>query len=148
MSSEDIIQTYGKRWNIEQMFHTQKQLLGLVSKCQAKKYNAIIAHATIVCICNALLEYIRREETDDRTIGEVFRASCNELKDLSFDVALNRFFWLNSSSNSSNRFNNVSKAKGYEATKMLTKNRLSSWFQEQTQYIQNILKAMAKDAFP
>ena len=31
---------------------------------------------------------------------------------------------------------------------MLTKNRLSSCYQEQTQYIQNILKAMAKEAFP
>ena len=120
MSSEDIIQTYGKRWNIEQMFHTQKQLLGLVSKCQAKKYNAIIAHATIVCICNALLEYIRREEIDDRTIGEVFHASCNELKDLGFDVALDTL--LNLFDELLEEFNqkNLFKAKGYEATKELT----------------------------
>ncbi len=32
-----------------------KRASGLVSKCQAKKYNAIITHATIVCICNALI---------------------------------------------------------------------------------------------
>ncbi len=31
---------------------------------------------------------MRRLEIDDRTIGEVFHASCNELKDLCFDVAL------------------------------------------------------------
>ena len=31
---------------------------------------------------------MRRLETDAWTIGEVFRASCNELKDLCFDVAL------------------------------------------------------------
>ena len=80
-------------------------------------------------------------------LGEVFRASCNELKDLCFDVALDTL--LNLFDELLEEFNkkNLFKAKGYEAAKMLTKNRLSSWYQEQTQYIQNILKAIAKEAF-
>ena len=70
-----------------------------------------------------------------------------ELKDLCFDVALDTL--LNLFDELLEEFNqkNLFKVKGYEAAKMLTKNRLSSWYQEQTQYIQNILKAIAKEAF-
>ena len=48
---------------------------------------------------------------------------------------------LNNAANSSNL------VKGNDDVVVVTK-RLSSWYQEQTQYIQNIIKSMAKEAFP
>lgn len=145
LSNQEIIQTYGKRWNIEQMFYTQKQLLGLVSNCRAKKYNAIIAHATIVCICNAMLEYIRRLDIDDRSIGEVFRTSVKELADLSYTVALDTLLSLFTELLEEFNERKLFKSKCYEVAKDITQNRLSSWFQEQTRYVQDFLSSFFED---
>ena len=59
---------------------------------------------------------------------------------MALDTLLNLFDELLEEFNPKNLF----KAKGYEAAKEQNRNRLSSYYQEQTQYIQNILKAMTK----
>ena len=43
--------------------------------------------------------------------------------------------------------NSSNLVKGNDDVVVVTK-RLSSWYQEQTQYIQNIIKSMDKEAFP
>ena len=88
MSDEDIVVHYSKRWLIEENFFNQKQLLGLVKKCRANLYPSIIAHVTMVNICTMILEYIRREEKDIRTFGQIFMENCEEIQDVPFSVAI------------------------------------------------------------
>ena len=88
MKDEDIVRHYAKRWLIEVNFFNQKQLLGLVKKCRANLFASIIAHVTMVNICTMILEYIRREEKDIRTFGQIFMENCEEIQDVPFSVAI------------------------------------------------------------
>lgn len=48
LSEEEIIQTYGKRWDIEVFFKICKSQLKLTSECRAISYDAMTAHVAIV----------------------------------------------------------------------------------------------------
>ena len=65
------IETYGIRWNIENIFKECKQLLGL-GKCQANDFDAQIANAACVFITHSILVYFKYRE-DYQTLGELYR---------------------------------------------------------------------------
>ena len=90
MSDSDIIQTYGKRWKIEEMFYTQKNYLKLVTDSGARNYNSLIAHFTLVNIANIFLEFHRRWEEDKKSIGGIFEECCEDIRDIPFDIALTK----------------------------------------------------------
>ena len=94
LPESDIVQLYGKRWDIEVFFKMAKQHLKLVKEIQCRDFDALIAHTTIVFMRYMFVAYNCRCETDHRTFGDLFYACCDELKDISFIEALYRILTL------------------------------------------------------
>lgn len=87
LTEDEIIQLYGKRWSIEVYFKMCKQYLHL-SKYQGLSYDGIFAHCVFVATSYIILALHQREEVDDRTIGELFYLTVEELNDLTFSEAI------------------------------------------------------------
>jgi len=94
LDDEKIVQTYGKRWDIEVFFKMTKQLLKSAKEIHSRDYDALIAHTRIVFIRYMFLSYQHRTTADHRTYGELFYACCDEIKDISFMQALYRLLTL------------------------------------------------------
>jgi hypothetical protein len=60
LSAAGLIQTYDKRWTIEQWVKDVKQLLGL-GQYQNRPYRAAVIHLHLVCFAYALLTHLRIE---------------------------------------------------------------------------------------
>lgn len=88
LSEEEIIQTYGKRWNIEVFFKMCKSYLKLGKESRTMSYDAMTAHVSIVLARYMLLSLEQRRKIDKRSIGELFYVSCDELQDLQYMDAL------------------------------------------------------------
>ena len=88
LSEEEIIQTYGKRWNIEVFFKMCKSYLKLGKESRTMSYDAMTAHVSIVLAGYMLLSLEQRRKIDKRSIGELFYVSCDELQDLQYMDAL------------------------------------------------------------
>jgi hypothetical protein len=84
----DVVRIYGKRWDIEVFFRTVKQHLHLEKGCQARDFDALIAHTTLVMLRYIFLSLEQRRHDDPRTLGLLFHACCEELRDLDFLAAL------------------------------------------------------------
>jgi hypothetical protein len=98
LQDEEIVRIYGKRWDIEIFFKMAKSHLRLAKEFQGRSYDSMVAHTTIVFIRYIILALESRCGQDQRTIGELFFACCDELKDLSLIEALQRVFTLLQSS--------------------------------------------------
>ena len=90
LPEEEIIRLYGKRWDIEVFFKVTKQHLNLENGIQARDFDSIIAHTTIVMMRHVFLTLLKRRHDDPRTLGLLFQRCCEELKDLTFIEALRR----------------------------------------------------------
>ena len=90
LPDEEIVRLYGKRWDIEVLFKMTKQHLNLENGIQARNFDSIIAHTTIVMMRHVFLTLIKRRQDDPRTLGLIFQRCCEELKDLTFIQALRR----------------------------------------------------------
>lgn len=90
----DVVRIYGKRWDIEVFFRTAKQFLGLEKGCQARDFDSLIAHATIVLMRSIILSVEQRRNDDPRTLGLLFHACCEEMRDLSYLESLTRILEL------------------------------------------------------
>ncbi len=88
LSEEELIQTYGKRWNIEVFFKMCKSYLKLGKESRTMSYDAMTAHVSIVLAKYMLLSLEQRRKVDKRSIGELFYISCDELQDLQYMDAL------------------------------------------------------------
>ena len=88
LSEEEILRIYGKRWDIEAFFKTCKSMLNLSSECHSLSYDALTAHVSLVFIRYMLLSLQQRNNSDDRTIGELFLLMIDELEDITFAYAL------------------------------------------------------------
>ena len=86
----DVVRIYGKRWDIEVFFRTAKQFLGLEKGCQARDFDTLIAHSTIVLMRYIILCVEQRRNNDQRTLGLLFHACCEEMRDLSYLESLTR----------------------------------------------------------
>lgn len=84
LSADEVIRLYGKRWDIEVFFKSAKSVLNLVREFHGRSYDHLVAHTTIVCLRYQLLAVAARDEADDRTIGTLFWAMCDEMADLRF----------------------------------------------------------------
>ena len=65
-----------------------KSFLQLAKECQSRSYDAMVAHATLVCCRYLLLEIGKRTTADPRTLGTLFHATCDEIRQASFTEAL------------------------------------------------------------
>jgi len=90
LSEEKIVELYGKRWDIEVFFKISKQHLNLENGIQARDFDSIIAHTTIVMMRHVYLTLLKRRQDDPRTLGLLFHRCCDELRDLTFIEALRR----------------------------------------------------------
>jgi Archaeal putative transposase ISC1217 len=88
LTDEEVIKTYKSRWDIEVFFKMLKSFLNLAKECQGRSYDALVAHTTIVCCRYMMLALARRRNNDPRTLGSLFHASCDELKQAGFAEAL------------------------------------------------------------
>jgi hypothetical protein len=88
LSDEEIITLYGQRWDIEVFFKMAKSFLQLAKECQSRSFDALVAHATLVCCRYIMLELVKRENTDPRTLGRLFHAVCDEMRQIGFTEAV------------------------------------------------------------
>jgi len=88
LTAEEIVELYGRRWDIEVFFRMAKSFLNLAKEFQSRSFDALIAHATLVCCRYIMLELIKRENNDPRTLGTLFHAVCDEMRQIGFTEAL------------------------------------------------------------
>ncbi len=88
LSESEIVRTYGNRWFIETFFKASKSLLKLGSEFQGRNYDAMVSHTAIVFTRYTLLEWIRRNENDQKTYGELFFMLCDDIQDMDLTTAL------------------------------------------------------------
>lgn len=88
LTEEEIIQLYGKRWDIEVFFKICKSYLNLGSEFQGISYDAIIAHTTVVMVRYMILALEKRQNEDLRSLGEIFFLRYDEVADMQFSEAL------------------------------------------------------------
>jgi len=88
LDNEEIIRTYGNRWKIEVFFKSTKSLMKLGSEFQGRSYDMMISHTTIVMTRYIMTEWIRREEKDQKTLGELFFRFSDDIHDMDFITAL------------------------------------------------------------
>ena len=88
VSDEEIIRIYGNRWSIEVFFKSVKSFMKLGSEFQGRSYDMIISHTTIVYCRYIILEWLRREENDTKTFGELFFRYCEDIQDMDYVTAL------------------------------------------------------------
>ena len=72
LDDEQIIMTYKRRWDIEVFFKMAKSFLNLAKECQGRSYDALVAHATVVCCRYIMLALAKRTNKDPRTLGTRF----------------------------------------------------------------------------
>jgi len=84
LTEEEVIQLYGKRWDIEVFFKVCKSYLNLAKEFQGLSYDSITAHTTVVMIRCIMLAIDKRQNEDPRSMGELFYLCYDELADHSF----------------------------------------------------------------
>ena len=88
LSDTEIVRIYGNRWSIECFFKASKSFLKLGTEFQSRTYDAMVSHTTIVFTRYTILEWIRRNENDEKTYGELFFKLCEGIQDMDFTNAL------------------------------------------------------------
>lgn len=88
LSDSEIVRIYGNRWSIECFFKASKSFMKLGTEFQCRNYSAIVCHTTIVFVRYILLEWIRRNENDERSYGELFHMFCDDIQDMDLTNAL------------------------------------------------------------
>ena len=94
LPDEEIIRIYGKRWDIEVFFKMIKHHLNLEREVQLRDYDGLVAHTSLVFSRYLFLAVQQRFHDDPRSIGSLFYACCDEMKDLTLFDALHRLLTL------------------------------------------------------
>ena len=84
LTEDEIVQLYGKRWDIEVFFKTSKSVLRLTCECRSLSYDAMCAQCAIVFARYMFLAVGVRENQDLRSAGPLFCLVADELADISF----------------------------------------------------------------
>ncbi|MBS4872758.1 transposase [Lactobacillus kalixensis] len=87
LTPQQIIQMYGRRWEIETYFKTAKQYLGL-NKSQIQSYDGQCGYIACTAITYDLLAWQERQNTDDKTMGDLFFIMNESLPEMKFIDAL------------------------------------------------------------
>jgi len=88
LSDAEIVRIYGNRWTIECFFKSSKSFLKLGTEFQSHNYGAMVSHTTIVFTRYIILEWIRRNQNDQKTYGELFFMFCEDIQDMDLTNAL------------------------------------------------------------
>lgn len=82
LSDAEIVRIYGNRWSIECFFKASKSFMKLGTEFQSRGYDAMVSHTTIVFTRYIVLEWIRRNQNDQKTYGELFFMFCDDIQDM------------------------------------------------------------------
>jgi len=88
LDDAEIVRIYGMRWSIETFHKAIKSLLKLGKEFQGRSYDMLISHTTIVYTRYLVLEFERRQNTDERTFGGMFYFFYDEVRDMDLMTAL------------------------------------------------------------
>lgn len=88
IDENEIIRIYGKRWDIEVFFKTCKSFLKLGTEHHGLSYDALTAHTAFVFLRYMFMSIEKRDDEDDRTMGELFYCMIDELADITFNHSL------------------------------------------------------------
>lgn len=128
LSDSEIVRIYGNRWSIECFFKASKSFLKLGTEFQCRSYGAIVCHTTIVFVRYILLEWIRRNENDVRSYGELFYMFCEDIQDMDLTNALQSLMAL---------FVNMATTLSAQIKEMI-KTQVCNWMASQAGFIQAI----------
>lgn len=90
LTEDEIIQLYGKRWDIEVFFKTCKSVLKLTKECRSLSYDAMCAQTAVVFMRYLFLAVGVREDKDQRSAGPLFCLAADELADISVAAAFEK----------------------------------------------------------
>lgn len=88
LDNAEIVRIYGNRWSIECFFKSSKSFLKLGTEFQSRTYDAMVSHTAIVFTRYTILEWIRRNQNDQKTYGELFFMFCEDIQDMDLTNAL------------------------------------------------------------
>ena len=88
LSENDIIRIYGHRWDIEVFFKTCKSSLLLRKEYHGLSYDGLTAHVAMVFTRYMLLAVTKRDNEDDRTLGELFYLMISEVADITYQESM------------------------------------------------------------
>jgi hypothetical protein len=126
LSDAEIVRCYGNRWSIECFFKASKSFMKLGTEFQSRSYNAMVSHTAIVFTRYTILEWIRRNQNDQKTYGELFFMFCDDIQDMELTTALQGLMSL---------FKDIVSNVSAEITEML-KSKLNDWMESQPLFIQ------------
>lgn len=87
IAGKKILETYKKRWNIEQGYKDLRSLFGL-GKEENRIYESLIAKITLSMFAYNIVSYINRIKHEPQTLGELFRDLECELESLAISMQL------------------------------------------------------------
>ncbi len=128
VSASEIVRIYGNRWKIETFFKSAKHTLKLGSEFESRSFDAVVSHTSIVFARYIVLEYIRRCNSDIKTLGGLFEVCCEDVKDMDFESAISSLFEL--------VLKVVSEGKVCIST---IKSQLRYWFESQASFIKALV---------
>lgn len=126
LSDGEIVRIYGNRWSIECFFKASKSFLKLGTEFQSRSYDAMVSHTTIAFTRYIILEWIRRNQNDEKTYGELFYMFCDDIQDMDLTNALQSLMAL---------FINITANISAEITNLI-KSKVSEWMSTQALFIQ------------
>ena len=94
LTETEIIRIYGMRWDIETFFKCVKSLLRLQKEFQGRSYDMLVSHTTVVFARYILLSWQHRRSTDERSLGSLFFAMCDEVATKDWTEALQQLIRL------------------------------------------------------
>lgn len=126
LSDAEIVRIYGNRWSIECFFKASKSFMKLGTEFQSRSYDAMVSHTTIVFTRYILLEWIRRNQNDQKIYGELFFMFCDDIQDMDLTNALQGLMSL---------FTEIVSMVSADITEML-KSKVNDWMASQPLFIQ------------
>lgn len=126
LSDAEIVRIYGNRWAIECFFKASKSFMKLGTEFQSRSYDAMVSHTTIVFTRYIILEWIRRNQNDQKTYGELFFMFCDDIQDMDLTTALQGLMSL---------ITDMAAMVSTDITDIL-KNKVSNWMASQPLFIQ------------
>ena len=145
LSDEEIVQTYGKRFNIEQIFKSMKHLLKLTEENRGRSFDSTVAFSSLSIIRVIAMEWIRRAESDPAAMGTIFNHIKDTLEDLPFTAALQtllqRFFTLPDKLEAAG----VIKPGCKHRVKTVIQNEINSWFDAMSDFIRDFCLRFTDD---
>lgn len=126
LSDSEIVRIYGNRWSIECFFKASKSFMKLGTEFQSRSYDAMVSHTSIVFTRYIILEWMRRNENDQKTYGELFFMLCDDIQDMDLANALQGLMSL---------FTDMIAMVSANITEML-KSKVKNWMQSQPMFIQ------------